>query len=191
MLAGPLLGGGSEVIGMLKVEGLGFLDLNLSTIENFRIVCEWIGSAFVKATQFEQATSASLYASDRLLLSASFLERQIGFLTSLGHRVGFDLSMLMVQVAGAESANPAEKRQWAHQVGEAVSEHLRNTDMAFDYQRSGFEFAILLPATNDREAQIVADKLIRGIRARLGEAAMAAAKVSVAVRSLVRAERKT
>lgn len=185
MLAGPLLDGAHEVIGMLKVEGLGFLDLNLSTMENFRVVCDWIGNAFAKATRFEEATAASLYASDKLLLSASFLERQTAFLTSLGHRVGFDLSMLMVVVAGVADADPAEKRRWAHEVGQVVAEQLRNTDMAFDYQRSGFEFAVLLPATSSTEAQIVADKIRRSIALRLGSTAAEQAKITITVRALV------
>jgi polysaccharide biosynthesis protein PelD len=54
VLAGPLVNLESgEVIGMLKIEELGFLQLNVTTRENFRLLCEWIGTAFAQARRFE------------------------------------------------------------------------------------------------------------------------------------------
>lgn len=56
LLAGPLLNVDSgEVVGMLKIEELGFLDLSVTSIENFRLLCEWIGTAYAHARRFESA----------------------------------------------------------------------------------------------------------------------------------------
>jgi hypothetical protein len=56
LLAGPLLNVDSgEVIGMLKIEEMGFLDLSVTSIENFRLLCEWIGTAYAQARRFESA----------------------------------------------------------------------------------------------------------------------------------------
>lgn len=56
LLAGPLLNVDSgEVVGMLKIEEMGFLDLSVTTIENFRLLCEWIGTAYSQARRFESA----------------------------------------------------------------------------------------------------------------------------------------
>ncbi len=56
LLAGPLLNLDSgEVIGMLKIEEMGFLDLSVTSIENFRLLCEWIGTAYAQARRFESA----------------------------------------------------------------------------------------------------------------------------------------
>lgn len=53
-LAGPLVNlETGEVIGMLKIEETGFLQLNVTTLENFRLLCEWIGTAFAQARRFE------------------------------------------------------------------------------------------------------------------------------------------
>lgn len=38
---------------MLKIEETGFLQLNVTTLENFRLLCEWIGTAFAQARRFE------------------------------------------------------------------------------------------------------------------------------------------
>lgn len=54
VLAGPLVNlETGEVIGMLKIEEMGFLQLNVTTLENFRLLCEWIGTAFAQARRFE------------------------------------------------------------------------------------------------------------------------------------------
>jgi polysaccharide biosynthesis protein PelD len=59
VLAGPLVNlDTGEVIGMLKIEEMGFLQINLTTLENFRLLCEWIGTAFAQARRFESMDSA-------------------------------------------------------------------------------------------------------------------------------------
>ena len=40
---------------MLKVEEMGFLDLSTTSVENFRLLCEWIGTAYAQAHRFESA----------------------------------------------------------------------------------------------------------------------------------------
>ena len=50
ILAGPLADGETgRVVGMLKVEAIPFLELNPATVQNFRILCDWIGSAYDRA----------------------------------------------------------------------------------------------------------------------------------------------
>jgi polysaccharide biosynthesis protein PelD len=54
LLAGPLINDETgDVVGMLKIESIGFLDLNWSNIQNFRIMCDWIGSALANAQRVE------------------------------------------------------------------------------------------------------------------------------------------
>ena len=55
MLAGPLVSEETgEVVGMLKVEEIPFVELNPSTVQNFRVACEWIGKAYDNAQSFER-----------------------------------------------------------------------------------------------------------------------------------------
>lgn len=54
VLAGPLVNGETgAVVGMLKIEAIGFLDLNLSNVQNFRLLCEWVGAALANAQRVE------------------------------------------------------------------------------------------------------------------------------------------
>jgi polysaccharide biosynthesis protein PelD len=55
VLAGPLVCSETgEILGMLKIEEIDFLDLHPSCVQNFRILCEWIGTAFANAQRVEQ-----------------------------------------------------------------------------------------------------------------------------------------
>ena len=54
VLAGPLVNGETgAVVGMLKIEAIGFLNLNLSNVQNFHILCEWVGAALANAQRVE------------------------------------------------------------------------------------------------------------------------------------------
>jgi hypothetical protein len=55
VLAGPLVSKASaKVVGMLKVEAIPFTELNPTTVQNFRILCDWIGTAYDNALRYEQ-----------------------------------------------------------------------------------------------------------------------------------------
>lgn len=171
VLAGPLVSGDTgEVVGMLKIENIGFLDLHLASIENFRVLCQWIGTAFANAMRFEQAEQVSIMSADRYLLSASFYDRQLAFLRQLGRRANFDVTALKVRI-DADRLTPAQRTEVARSIATAMATALRPTDLAFDHRRHGLEYAILLPATPVHNAQVAADKLVRAIEALLPEGA--------------------
>jgi hypothetical protein len=54
LLAGLLISADTdEIIGMLKVEAVPFRDFTPATVQNFQLVCNWIGTAFANARRFE------------------------------------------------------------------------------------------------------------------------------------------
>src|SRR5690606_35605613 len=103
ILAGALTDRESgEVLGMLKVEKLGFTDLNLSAIESFAAICQWAGMAIVNARKYQAAKSESMVNPDHNLLTYSYFRRYLDFITGLAKRVGFDVSMIVIHLANAE-----------------------------------------------------------------------------------------
>lgn len=156
-----------EVLGMLKIERTGFLDLNLSTIETFRTLCEWIGMTLVNARRYQTAKSESMVNPDHNLMSYSYFQHYSDYTTTLAKRVGFDVSMVMVKLTGADQLPDDRRRQAAMLLSDSVNDSLRSVDLAFDYQTSGVEYAIVLPATNTTGARIVMDKITRDLNERL------------------------
>ena len=70
VLVGPLLDKETgEIAGMLKIEKIGFLDLNLSTIETFHAICEWVGMAIINANRYQDAKEGSILNPDNNLMS--------------------------------------------------------------------------------------------------------------------------
>ncbi len=168
VLAGPLVDAETgEISGMLKIEKTGFLDLNLSTIETFHAICEWVGMALVNAHKYQDAKQGSMVNPDHNMMSYGYFRRYTDHISALGKRVGFAVNMIVVQLVNAEKLNSDQRVKTARAIGEAVKGALRNVDMAFDYQKDGAEFSIVLPATNREGAKVVLAKLEDGIRKRI------------------------
>ena len=172
VIAAPLAAGeAGRVFGMLKVEKLGFLELNFSNVQTLRSLCGWVGAAYANALQYQETRSGSLLNTDTQLFSYSFLSRQLSFLTVLARRVGFDLSMINIRLENRDDLTVSERGEVPLALGRAVSRVLRRSDMAFDCQQTGVEFAVVLPATPAANVQIVADKLTAALNEELAGAA--------------------
>lgn len=168
VLAGPLQDPETdEVYGMLKIEMLGLLDLTPTTIENFQLLCDWIGSNMAIARRYEDATSERILDPEAGLLSAQLFDRQKEFLVKLAQRVDFDLTMLIVGFEGEGELSRAEALSVGKIVAVAVGQWLRETDLAFQWLPVGRRFAVLLPATNGAGARLVMRKLKDDISTRL------------------------
>jgi hypothetical protein len=87
LLAGPLVNPDTrEVIGMLKIESLRFLDLHMTTAHNFRVLCEWIGAAVARAQRVEDLRREVKDVGIARRLEAK-LAHELG-IDGLGERVG-------------------------------------------------------------------------------------------------------
>jgi hypothetical protein len=161
VLAGPLMDAETgDVLGMLKIEKLGFFDLHFSNIETFRVLCEWIGQAYVNARIAEQERSDSFFNPSVRLFSYVFFERLIEYLTHLARRIGFNLTLLLLRVDNARELTDERRRELPALVNATVLEVLRSTDLAFDYRRGGHHFCILLPKMSDVHVHGVADRIV-------------------------------
>lgn len=157
----------SQVIGMLKIEQMDFATLGLQTLESFKALCEWVGAALVNARHYQTAKSEAIVNPERGLLTYGYFRRQSDYMTKLAKRIGFNLSMLVIKLNDADSLDDAVRIGIARQINESVHASLRGVDLAFDYQTSGNEFSILLPATPLSGANIVRDKIARDIEGKL------------------------
>jgi polysaccharide biosynthesis protein PelD len=162
VLAGPLISEESgEVSGILKIEKLSFMRLNFSNVQTFRVLCQWIASAYANARRFEIARSEGVLNAKTQLLSYGFFRQHAAHLAELAQRLGFDLSMLVIHLKNKEDLLPEQRSLVPGLISRAVTTILRKTDLVFEYQRSGYEYAVVLPNTPIANAQIVADKLLR------------------------------
>jgi polysaccharide biosynthesis protein PelD len=189
VLAGPLISEESgEVSGILKIEKLSFMRLNFSNVQTFRVLCQWIASAYANARRFEIARSESVLNEKTQLLSYGYFRQHTAHLAELARRLGFDLSMLVIRLENKDDLLPEQRSLIPGFMSQAVTVVLRKTDLVFEHQRSGYEYAVVLPNTPVANAQIVADKLLRYLSQLSREKAAKANFVS-SIQSIHREER--
>lgn len=168
VLAGPLIDRTTgDITGMLKVEQLGFLNLNITSVQSFQVLCGWIGSLLTHAKHLREKDDG--HASVRHGLRSSRLyEQHLDFLKSLSSRLHFDVTVVRIQLRNPQLLDGPSLSRTANVVGNLVKEALRFTDFAFDYQR-GWSYMILLPGTDEEQARVVADKMAAGLDEGLAE----------------------
>lgn len=162
VMAGPIIDPDTKrVVGMLKVEQMDFVSLSLNTVETFRALCEWIGTALINARNYQTVKSEAIINPERGMLTYNYFKRQSDYMAKLAKRVGFDLSMLIIKINDTKSLSDTDRVTVARQIGESVKAVLRSVDLAFDYQTDGEEYSILLPATTQAGASVVRDKIAK------------------------------
>jgi polysaccharide biosynthesis protein PelD len=161
VLAGPLIDRETgDVMGMLKIEKMGYFELHFSNVQTFHVLCEWIADAYLNARRFQITESESVFDPKSSLFSYSFYERQIAYLQELATRSGFDLSILLLRLDNEIEFTDHEIRRLESTLKSAVLKVLAKSDMAFDYRRNGYQYCIVLPSTDTESAAIAGDRLI-------------------------------
>jgi hypothetical protein len=170
MLAGPLVDSETgEALGMLKIERLGFLAMNLSSLQSFRSLCAWISEAYAKAKRYVAAQSGNVFNLETQLLTNSFWERESAFLTRVARRMRFPLSSVSLRVENSADLTPEQLAQVARCFSLSVSKVLRSTDLAFDTGLANREYTLLLTGTPLDNVPIVVNKLMAELGAELGD----------------------
>lgn len=102
LLAGPLIDVESgDIFGMLKIEDMSFLDLTVTNVEIFKILCEWIGMAYAQAVTFQKAQSNAITNATSGCLSAGFYEFMLPRLQGLvAAEEGKSLSVYTISIEG-------------------------------------------------------------------------------------------
>lgn len=168
LLAGPLTSSETgEVIGMLKIEEMDFLDLVPSNVQNFRILCEWIGSAYANAQHWEETQAARYFDPVRRLLPTALFEQACEHDLSMARRFGFGLSVLRIGFDAPEGAGPGLQPAAARAVSRAAEALLGPTERAFDWRRDGWDVALLLPGVADDAARDLSERLVAGVEEEL------------------------
>ena len=180
ILAGPLMDRETgQVIGMLKIERIGFFELHFSNVQTFGVLCDWIADAYVNARRFQTAEADAFVDPATGLLSSALFERQNTYLCELAHRVGFSVSTLMLRVDNEDALATDLVARLPRIAAGAVTRVMRKTDLAFDGRRSGHLCCIVMPNATRMEADGIGNRLV----AELGQV-VAGARLSYTVQTV-------
>ncbi len=166
MLAGPIMSENGQILGMLKIEQINYTDLHISTLQTFRIVCNWIGNAYYQAEGYQKATSNSFISPANNLYSYEFFKLQADYTTFLAKRFNFDLLLMVVKILdNAENIGGNQYQAGLKALETAVEQNLRKIDQIFNYQMPDHAYYILLPGTGENYGQLVTEKISRAFEA--------------------------
>lgn len=97
VMAAPLIDQESgEIFGMVKIEEMDFLDLTVTSVETFRILCELIGMAYTNARKFKRINQNTLFSEGQELGSYAYFLKLIEILTSVCERGNLPITLLRV-----------------------------------------------------------------------------------------------
>jgi len=183
LLAAPVLSPWDDfVLGMVKIEDIGFDDLGLETIASLEAAAGWIGAALAEARAREaaEATSgggglAGAPAGGGLMVPGEDASRAIAVMTGLARRLGFELALLSAEIpAGPRGAAALEATR------AAMAEAFRGSDLLLESRLEERRLSILLPGAAVAGAEAAAARL-RGLLADRAPSATAQVVVGVAL----------
>lgn len=170
VMAGPLVNPHSgEVRGMLKVEDMGFLGLNLSTVELFRAVCDWVGAFYANAQRYRRGRLERAVDTETQLYAPAFYPRLASLLRALSERAGFPVAVLHLTLDDPYRLDREQRTRVAAALGRAVQASLRDTDVAFERDDATLGFTVVLPLASPEHASIVGARLEAAFAAELPE----------------------
>ncbi|WP_460451290.1 GAF domain-containing protein [Alsobacter sp. SYSU BS001988] len=174
MLAGPLVSAETGlVVGMLKIEEIGFAELNPSAVQNFRIVCDWIGAALANAQRNGQRADSIDLDPMRRLLPQPLFDGLRDITGALGKRIGFDVSCIKLSVKLVDPQGDAAAQ--AQELFSGVADTLLGpSDLRFEHRDGGWDFAILLPGVDREGAAAIAASIEETLGAELNLAGLRA-----------------
>jgi polysaccharide biosynthesis protein PelD len=175
VLAGPLVSQDfGEIVGMLKIEELGFSGLHAAAVQNFKVLCDWIGTAYANAQRMEILAEGHHFDAVRRLLPMSLFEQQRSILVRLAQEIGFDACALYLGFHPRPQDGGAGDVLLARTVARAAEKILSIPDLRFDFRQLEWAYAILLPGMNAMAAEGVAARLGREVCSILADSGHAA-----------------
>jgi hypothetical protein len=177
ILAAPVLSPwDGAVLGMVKVEDIGFADLAPDTVTALEAATSWIGLALAEARAREAALAAAggAAAAGVPVVAGEDASRAIAAMTGLARRIGFDLALLSAEIpAGPRGAAALQA------VRAGMGEAFRGSDLLLEARQEERRISILLPGAAVAGAEAAAARL-RALLAERAPAATAGVLVGVA-----------
>jgi GGDEF domain-containing protein len=186
ILAGPLTSVDSgEVVGMLKIEQMGFLELHVSSLENFRILSDWVGTAFSNARRFRKAQGNMFMNEERTLFTDAVYKANTKHLKKIGEQFGIGVTGIQIKATGLDVLHLDRRQAVISAIRDVVENHMPNTVQAHEYRQTGRDFAIIIPGANpDTAGEALAQKVGKAIEHYLDTAGIEDVEITTTVKAI-------
>jgi hypothetical protein len=160
VLAGPIYNKDSgEVYGMIKIEDMDFLGVNLTNIETFKVLCDWLGTLLDTSLRFQQSQNNVPSSQQDQLMPLEYYKYFSKFLLQLSNRVSLESHTIYLSLSEKASTS----FEFQIRVKEVLMDIFQGVEKSsvfiFENSPINLGFLILLPNTSLVEAQIISNKL--------------------------------
>jgi polysaccharide biosynthesis protein PelD len=183
MMAGPVINPNTgKVYGMLKIERLNFISLNLKSVETFKQLCEWMGTLFDPAPVSRDENMVIIAEPRHELFSNNYFERLSEFLTLTADKNEFGNQSIIIRPPQEVFTTEHLHRELEVAINEILHGMLENKTLFFDGQKNNSEFIVILANTSPAQAKEVSFELINSLEERLSNK-IDVSEFSVAIKS--------
>lgn len=163
LIAAPLVDPATnEVFGMVKVEDIDFSNLNVSSIETFKILCELIGMSYANARQYQETKRNLIYHNvQREVYSDVMYKGQKKYLNTFCENINVSLSELLISLS--RKLTQEEESHIIDTLSLMIKMRMPPLAQLFYMGGKGNLLAILLPKVSLSEAEKLSHTLLETI----------------------------
>ncbi len=174
MLAGPVIHPGTKkVYGMLKIEDMDFLSLNVQSVQTFKQLCEWLGTLLDPESAMEDETMV-IHANSNAnpnqeLFSNNYFEQLSEFLTLHNYKGAFSGQSIILHPPANFILNENLQQEIQATLHETMRALLDDENLFFEGKKDNSDFIVVIANISLEQAREVSLKLMKSLIDRQSE----------------------
>jgi hypothetical protein len=166
ILAGPIIHPGTKkVFGMLKIEDMDFLSLNVQSLQTFKQLCEWLGTLLDREpdTQNETMVISSSANPNHELYSNNYFERLSQFLTLHNYKGAFNGQSIILRPPANFFLSEEVQQEIRTTINETMQTLLGEEVLFYEGKKNNSEFIVVVANISLEQAREISLGLINSL----------------------------
>jgi len=170
MLAGPIIHPETKrVYGMLKIELMDFLSLNVQSVQTFRQLCEWLGTLLDPASTGKDETMVINANPKHELFSNNYFEQLSEFLTLQNYKGAFESQSIILQPPANILLSGESQQEIQTTINETMHTLLNGEHQFFNGKKNNSEFIVVIAHISLEQIREISLGLMQSLKDRLSE----------------------
>ena len=161
--AGVLRDAKRNILGLIVINKIDFLDINYTTMQLFKMLCNWASIALEKAEVYEIALQESIRFTGTHILNLDYFLDVFHREVKLSRRYKSYFSVIVFDIYSHNEILPDEEFTLITQIDKSLEGVLRDIDSVFINTITRMQFFIILQMTNESGALVVKQKIINNL----------------------------
>jgi len=147
-----------EIFGFIIIFEIPFQKMNLETVNVLEMIASWTQSALVKSREMSEARSRSIEDELTMAYKYDYFKKRFSEEHSRAQRYNFDLSTVLVKVAGASAQSAEKNSEMLRLISIFMKTIVRDVDIVSRFREENFLIS-LLPSTDEKGAMMLIKRM--------------------------------